>query len=720
MRRNFFFLLLITAFGIGFLPASGSCESDTIRVATWNTLNFPDAQGQNRIRHFQRVLGEIQPDIIVCQEISNQDGADIFHEQIVDPDEYSIAEFVDGDWTDSILLFKTAKVDLVEVSWVETEVRLIMVYSIRLDGQPENMPPLHVSSCHLKAGSSRNDRQLRHAQADRYIRHVRNELDDQYVMLCGDYNMRSSNEEAFQTLIERDEFHDPIDRLGSWNDNAEFADIHTQSPRTERLNDGGSNGGMDDRFDIILLSNEFAEDGPWYYLENTYTAFGNDGRHFNRAIHEGGNDAVDMRMADALHNASDHLPVFLELVYDPGQIIDDITVSLEEGWNMISINVIPPEEFWIREEGPDIIRLTERLRVDEDLHHIMIMKDFAGRFYIPHFDFCNIPYWDLTQGYMMKVDRDVETEFFGEPIPGSEDIPLRENWNMIAYFPRYELDASRPDFYVLSPIIDHVERAKDGAGDFMVPRLNFSNMDPWRESQGYQVKVNQELIFNYPDEQREARCVSDLTGGHDLDFELRTDNCMSILIQGVEGVSVEAGDAAAAYSIDGKKMGFGQFDNDGRCGAAVWGDDKSTAIKDGLLPGESFELYLQEQSGEEPIPLRLNRTIEGEGLIYRTNGLSVVEMRSVAEPPQHYYIAGSNPNPFNSTTRISYGLPEASDVKLRIYDGNGKLIETVLDAHKNAGVHSIAWNAKSRPSGIYYARISTGEFQQSVKMLMVK
>ncbi|MBT7617441.1 MAG: hypothetical protein HN590_09185, partial [Calditrichaeota bacterium] len=80
------------------------------------------------------------------------------------------------------------------------------------------------------------------------------------------------------------------------------------------------------------------------------------------------------------------------------------------------------------------------------------------------------------------------------------DIPLEAGWNLIAYLPTYELDASAPNFPVLAPIIDNVLIAKDVHGRFMFPELNFSNMPPWRETQGYQVDVNEDVVLNYPDE----------------------------------------------------------------------------------------------------------------------------------------------------------------------------------------------------------------------------
>ena len=54
------------------------------------------------------------------------------------------------------------------------------------------------------------------------------------------------------------------------------------------------------------------------YVDDTYIAFGNDGQHFNQAINSGTNSAVSQAMADALHAASDHLPVFASFQFPGG------------------------------------------------------------------------------------------------------------------------------------------------------------------------------------------------------------------------------------------------------------------------------------------------------------------------------------------------------------------------------------------------------------------
>ena len=103
---------------------------------------------------------------------------------------------------------------------------------------------------------------------------------------------------------------DPISTPGNWHNSSSYSLVHTQSTRSSNESDGGASGGMDDRFDQLLISSGFD------YIEDSYTSFGNDGNHFNSSINSGNNSAVSNSMANALYNASDHLPVYMDIIFN--------------------------------------------------------------------------------------------------------------------------------------------------------------------------------------------------------------------------------------------------------------------------------------------------------------------------------------------------------------------------------------------------------------------
>ena len=88
--------------------------------------------------------------------------------------------------------------------------------------------------------------------------------------------------------------------------------------------------------------------------------------------------------------------------------------------------------------------------------------------------------------------------------------------------------------------------------------------------------------------------------------------------------------------------------------------------------------------------------------------------------PDAYSLSQNYPNPFNSSTVIQYELPEAAWVRLEVYNMLGQAVATLVDGNQQAGVHSFNWNANKFASGIYFYRITAGNFNASKKMVIIK
>ncbi len=130
------------------------------------------------------------------------------------------------------------------------------------------------------------------------------------IIYAGDFNIRSSNEDMYQTLLSagNGQAFDPINRPGNWNNSGSFASIHTQSPHDG--SDGLVGGGIDDRFDFQLVSGELLDNEGLSYIPNSYHTFGNNGTTFNSAVNAPGNTyPLSNSQLDALAHVSDHLPV---------------------------------------------------------------------------------------------------------------------------------------------------------------------------------------------------------------------------------------------------------------------------------------------------------------------------------------------------------------------------------------------------------------------------
>ena len=88
--------------------------------------------------------------------------------------------------------------------------------------------------------------------------------------------------------------------------------------------------------------------------------------------------------------------------------------------------------------------------------------------------------------------------------------------------------------------------------------------------------------------------------------------------------------------------------------------------------------------------------------------------------PNDFTLHGNYPNPFNSSTTIQYELKENSAITLSIFDIDGSEVEVIVSDYQFAGEHSIVWNSQNIPSGIYFIRLSSKDFIQTRKAILLK
>jgi len=88
--------------------------------------------------------------------------------------------------------------------------------------------------------------------------------------------------------------------------------------------------------------------------------------------------------------------------------------------------------------------------------------------------------------------------------------------------------------------------------------------------------------------------------------------------------------------------------------------------------------------------------------------------------PSKYDLLQNYPNPFNPVTHINFSIPEESKVSLKIYNSIGKEINTLVNEIKKPGNYSVTFNATNLSSGIYFYKLSSGNFIQTKRMILLK
>jgi hypothetical protein len=114
------------------------------------------------------------------------------------------------------------------------------------------------------------------------------------------------------------------------------------------------------------------------------------------------------------------------------------------------------------------------------------------------------------------------------------------------------------------------------------------------------------------------------------------------------------------------------------------------------------------------------------GLMRRAAQLLVATIAELAGPisqtgiPQVYALDQNYPNPFNAGTMITFGLPQPSVVKLKVYDMLGMQVASLYDGRAEAGLHRIAWLPAGLSSGVYFYRLQTAGYSETRKLILIK
>ena len=330
-KLNLLFFLFIVAF-------SQLKAQDTLRVMQYNLLNYGkdvyscDQQTNNRDDkngYLKTLFSYYLPDIFTVNEMDG-DEADVKYllDNALNADgrtQYAQAEF-SGTYLVNMLYYNANKLalkwqDRLVLGSAERDANFYRLYykSPDLENGADTVFINYVV-VHLKAGSTTDDINTRATETQNIMAELKQMGWNGNVIFSGDCNLYNSDEQAFQNLVAPADitysFYDPLGREGNWHSNDTFSDIHTQSTHTTS-NGCPSTGGMDDRFDFILVQEDLLNNtNSLSYREVSYKTIGQDGQHFNTSLIDGSNSLYPQDLVEALYNNSDHLPVTMQLIVD--------------------------------------------------------------------------------------------------------------------------------------------------------------------------------------------------------------------------------------------------------------------------------------------------------------------------------------------------------------------------------------------------------------------
>jgi len=318
------------------LISLSAISQERLKVMFYNLLDFPEANPPNRELILKDILDTYEPDIFMVCELQSGFGGNQILDQSLNHSEilYKSTTFVNNQSGDSdlqqLLYYRKDKFILVDEEVITTSIRDINKYTLQLSTLNGQTDPviIHTYVTHLKSSQGGTNQQLRLDAVQRFTNDLENLDPNSFVIFAGDLNLYTSTEPAYIELLNSENpitMTDPIGVFGSWSNNINFQEVHTQSTRTSSGPFGaGAGGGLDDRFDFILISENMQTNPSLRYVEDTYFAYGNNGNCFNQNINDpscAGPFSANLR--NDIYNMSDHLPVVMELETDQEIVILD-------------------------------------------------------------------------------------------------------------------------------------------------------------------------------------------------------------------------------------------------------------------------------------------------------------------------------------------------------------------------------------------------------------
>lgn len=336
------------------IPSWTGLAQEVINLAFYNVLNYPQAPPENREEILADIVDAMQPDLfMICELESEAAGIDILENSLNSVnDVFNVAPYQNNTSSTSdlqqLLYYNRNKFELVLTDIIQTTVRDINRYRLKLktEDQASNPQYLEVFIAHLKASQGGQNELLRLDMVENFTDYLETLDPDDALIFAGDLNLYTSEEPAYQELLNSSNdivLVDPIDSPGDWNSNPSFDFLHTQSTRisNDEFDDFGAGGGLDSRFDFILLSQGMFDDtADIRYIENSYAAFGNNENCYNDRIDDAScGGFYSQALRNLLYQMSDHLPVIAQIETSE-QFLNVAAVIQEPSMWIVDTNVV--------------------------------------------------------------------------------------------------------------------------------------------------------------------------------------------------------------------------------------------------------------------------------------------------------------------------------------------------------------------------------------------
>lgn len=375
-------------------------------------------------------------------------------------------------------------------------------------------------------------------------------------------------------------------------------------------------------------------------------------------------------------------------------------ISLQSGWNMISLNVHP--------SNMDISTIFSAISAN-----LSMVKSTDG-VYIPNNPFNTLTQLQDCKGYYVKVTASCTLTVEGSAIDLAAPINLASGWNLTAYTPQ----ASQAVVTALNSIAENLVQVK-GLEGIYIPNNPFNTLTSMSPGKCYWINLSTADQLTYPLPAKnntiaENSQIASPWGNPNI----KTDS--EVIMAKIIGNAKE-NDVLAAFVGDELRGISIIKEIDGIQGALlqVFTETQNEEI--------CFKLYQPNTKLIQSFSTTINSEPGSTQGSYADNKFFTIHLSDANSTP----VLGTNltnayPNPFNPSTTISFSIGKnAGQLNLEIFNIRGQKVRTLIASQLEQGQYKVVWdglddNDRNASSGVYFCRLKTNNLQKSIKLIMVK
>jgi len=652
---------------VALVMACAATPAHALRIVTWNLLQYPQTILSTRQPNFRTVMGAINADVLIAQELDSAAGRDSFLTNVlnvVEPGQWTATAWFNLFGTEGgAVFYKPAKVVISNVSTFATAgPRDVLTCLLKPVGYNAGSAGVQLYSIHLKAGqpsTSTADSTTRRLECTD-IRSILNSVPaGTNLLLGGDTNFYAALEGGYIRLTENQldndgRLKDTRFMPGNWHSNSGYALDDTQCGCLSCINAAFPGGGMDDRFDIWFTSYSMQDgQGLDYFPDNTVShgalpfVYGNDGTKFNKDINDGGsNQMVPIAVANALHDASDHLPVVFTL-----QLPARILATSQINFGSAIVGGSPTQDLSVADGATDPADA-----LDYSLSAPAGFSAPGGSFSAVVGDPPNLHAIGMSTA---SIGNKSGTLTVANDDPDSTSKPV----------------------FLTGKVLDHAASSLDSAAIQVSGSIYFGDHGP-------NAFTDQALrVHNFGYDPLQAR------------LSLNSAN-----ISGGDGrFSIVGGFSPSLLAGTGQTFNI-HFNATGATLDQVYTATLTIASTDEPVPGATATADLVVSLRAKPLS--------------GTTGVPGQDLPTALAfyPPR--------PNPLTHEAVFAYDLPHAAPVSLAIFDLSGRRIASLVSGTQEADRYQVRWNAVTESgdavrAGLYFARFSTPGLNRVSRLIVL-